>query len=170
MADYYTNYYIHQSGGGITGGRNTNNSPYLEIQLPRVYQRGRGVGAIFSTLWRFLKPLLKAGASFVGHEAIHTGSDILKGIANQKPIKKVLADRSIQVVDKIRDKAASKINSMAGAGAKMVSRKRKKPINSKAVKKFHQFAAIRRVKKKKNNNKLQKTVKTRILDIFSNKN
>lgn len=148
MQDYYTQYYAHQTGRGVANVGY--NEQFQQLQLPRVYQRGRGVGAIFSTIWRFLKPLLKSGASFVGREAVNTGADILQGIANQKPIKQVLADRSIQVVDKIRDKTADKIKSMSGSGA---LGKRKKGINSKASAKRRPFASSLRAAKKKNKKK-----------------
>lgn len=164
--DFYTQYYTHQSGGG----GDYYNDQFLKLQLPRVYQRGRGVGAIFSTIWRFLKPLIKSGVSFMGKEAVNTGVDILHGIANQKPIKQVLKDRSLQVVDKIRDKASNKIKAMSGTG---IDKKRRKIIKSRAALKRYQLNTSLRavqsktIKKKNNKNKSKKNIKTRIIDIFS---
>lgn len=178
MQDYYTQYYFNQSGGGGGGSTINNlNDHFLKLQLPRVYQRGRGVGAIFSSIWRFLKPLLKSGASFVGREAVETGADILKGISNQKPLNQIITDRSLTVVDKIRDNVANKIKSMSGSGFRLKRKlKNKKAIKSSVAKKNPQFDVLRRpsvTKKRKTRNKLNnkktiKRVKSRIIDIFSN--
>lgn len=173
MTNYYTEYYLHQSGGGV-GGHDSRDDNFLQLQLPRVYQRGRGVGAIFSTIFKFLKPLLKSGAKFLGKEALTTGVDVIKGIANQKPIKEVLTNRSLEVVDKIRDNTVNKIKSMRGSGIE----KKRKYINRRASKNDNQFKTNRvgvsskktqskKIRKRKKS-KAQSTVKTRILDIFSN--
>lgn len=167
MDAYYTNYYEQQTGGG-TGG-----DEFLQLKIPRVYQRGRGVGAIFSSLWRFLQPILKTGASYASKELLETGSDILSGIVNQKPLKNVLADRSIQIVDKIRDKTAEKINKMAGAGHKRKKKGMVQTIKGKKIQKTQHFLGFRHPEKN-NNTSTQRKSKTnkfvkqeRILDIFS---
>lgn len=156
MDEYYINYYKNQSGGGHV------NDQYLQLKIPRVFQRGHGVGGIFSGLWRFLQPLLKKGASFASKELLETGSDILSGLSTQKPLKTILADRSIQLVDKIRDKAANKIKNMAGAGTK---RKRKSTsINKHSRKKNNHLVTYPHPSKKKK--VIKNNSKPRILDIF----
>lgn len=158
MEEYYTRYYNHQIGGG--SGENQ----FLQLHIPRVYQRG--VGSIFSSFWRFLQPLLKKGASFASKELLETGADIISGIAAQKPLKNIVADRSIQIVDKIRDKAATHIKSMAGSGTKR--KHRRQSIKGKQKKKFNHSVGHRQpVKKKNSNTKKNKIIKPRILDIFS---
>lgn len=163
MEEYYTRYYNHQIGGG--SGENQ----FLQLHIPRVYQRGRGVGAIFSRLWRFLQPLIKKGASFASRELLETGADIISGVAAQKPLKTIIADRSMQLVDKARDKTVEKIKKMAGAG-----KKRKCTSNSikgsSKKQRSHLVGKRQPAKNKKNTNnrknKLKKQ-KFRILDIFS---
>lgn len=160
MEEYYTSYYNHQIGGGVSS-----NDQFLQLQIPRVYQRGRGVGAIFSNLWRFLQPILKKGASFASRELIETGADILNGIASQKPLKTIIADRSIQLVDKVRNNAADKIKKMAGAGSKRKYSTTSKAIKGRTKKKCVHLVGKRQPAKKKvtkNKNKIK-----RILDIFT---
>lgn len=157
MDEYYINYYKNQVGGG------QGEDQFLQLKIPRVYQRGHGVGGIFSSLWRFLQPLLKKGATFASKELLETGKEILSGLSIQKPIKTIIADRSIQLVDKIRDKAADKIKTMGGAGSK---RKRNlKSINIHSQDKKNHLVGHRQPTKKKKVNKNK--AKQRIIDIFS---
>lgn len=157
MDEYYINYYKNQVGGG------QGEDQFLQLKIPRVYQRGHGVGGIFSSLWRFLQPLLKKGATFASKELLETGKDILSGLTVQKPLKTIIADRSIKLVDKIRDKAADKIKTMGGAGSK---RKRKlKSINILSNEKNNHLVGHRQPEKKKKANKNKS--KQRIIDIFS---
>ncbi len=167
MAELYTQYYIHQSGGGVTYS-----DTFLKFKTPLIYQRGRGVGSIFSTIWRFLQPILKKGAEYASKELLETGSDIISGIADQKPIKDILVNRSLQTIDKIRDKASSKLKSMAGSGRKKRKCNTKtKKNNVKKIKREvkrninHSVGSLRAVKKK--NVSKKKQTKPRILDIFS---
>lgn len=166
MDEYYTKYYSQQTGGGVA------NYEFSPIHMPRVYQRGRGVGSIFSSLWRFLQPLLKTGATYASKELLETGSDILNGIINQKPLNNVLADRSIKIVDQIRDKTAEKIKKMAGAGRKRRRCDNKQHLSKKAIMKKEHFVGFRHPEKSKNNlvkrkNKINNSKNTeRVLDIF----
>lgn len=157
MEDYYINYYKNQIGGGH------GDDQFLQLKIPRVYQRGRGVGGIFSSLWRFLQPILRKGASFASKELMETGADILNGVLTQKPLKTVIADRSINLVDKLRDKAAEKINKMAGAGKKR--KLKSKPIKDRPKKKCYHLVGNRQPSKKKKN--IKTNLKSRVLDIFS---
>lgn len=59
---------------------------------------------------------------FLKKEAINTGSDIISGLTQQKPIKEVLRDRSLQIVDDLKDMASDKIKNkireMTGSGCR----------------------------------------------------
>lgn len=78
MKNVYVKYYTHQSGGG--GRAIIENDEFGNIlRLPKVYQRGRGVGAVFSSFWKYLQPLLFSGANVLKDELIGVGSDILQG-------------------------------------------------------------------------------------------
>ncbi len=155
MEHVYVNYY-RQQAGRQTGGNSYEEDFGDLLKLPRIYQRGHGVGAVFGTLWKFLQPLLSAGTNFLKNELVDTGADVLKGIIEQKPVKDVLINRSVNLVDKLRDKAVNKLNTISGSGRK---RKAKKSINKTAKRKRVQSKALAvRVKNSK---------RPRILDIFT---
>lgn len=146
MDKIYTKYYYHQSGGG----RGLNDEFGDLLRLPRVYQRGRGIGGIFSKFWKYLQPLLRSGGNLLKDELIGTGTDILLG----KTLPNVLRDRSVNVIDSIRDKAVNKIDTMTGSGRK----RKRKSINSSGKRKKPTLCAKKRA--------IKQTPK-RVLDIFS---
>jgi hypothetical protein len=153
MENAYERYYRHQIGSGAS----FQNEFGTLMKLPRVYQRGYGIGGIFSKFWSYLQPLLAPAGNFIANELVNTGADVLKGISQNKPIKTVLYDRSVNVVDRLRDKAVDKLKAMAGSGR---SRKRKpKPINKAAKRK--------RIHSKVHAARVKKAQAPRILDIFS---
>lgn len=175
----YTHYYTQQEGGGIGNVSNefrNNESQFLQIRLPRVYQRGNGVGGFFASIWRFLQPILKSGTNFLKNELSETGIDVLKGINEQKPMKDILRDRSLKMVDNLRDKTVNKIKEMTGSGIK---RKRKNVGSTAINKKANRLRSQSRLRiksskviDKKNKRKPAVSGRTkiknnsRILDIF----
>lgn len=148
----YIKYYSNQSGRGYTGEEF---GPLLRSQ--RIYQKGRGIGGFFGGLFRYLRPLITSALSGLKTEVLQTGSEILQG----KPINDALRDRSIQVIDKLRDKAAEKIKQMAGSGFR-------KSIKGclRGCCKQSKAGRGRGIKRKKRAPKT-KTDKKRIIDIFS---
>lgn len=155
MENAYIRYYQRQTGGGFEEEFGT------LLRLPRIYQRGKGVGGIFGPLWKFLQPLLLPAANFLKNELFETGGDLIKNMAGeQKPIKEVLANRSVQIVDKLRDSAVDKIKHVLSGSGMRGSRKRtKKPINMKNKRRrVHSNIHAVRIKKSKS---------PRILDIFT---
>lgn len=82
---------------------NTNN--LLQLKCLRFYSRCRGVGSIFSNLWKFIQSDISnyKCASIVSKELLET-AEIVNGISIQKPIKSVLISSLTNVVDKIRNK------------------------------------------------------------------
>lgn len=157
MDRYYIKYYTLQSGKGCNI---EDFGPLLRSQ--RISQKGRGIGGFFSGIIRYLKPLLTSALEGLKSEAIQTGSDILQG----KPINEIFRDRSIQIVDKLRDKATEKINKMSGAGI------RKRPQNTIKGRLLNSnkqsITGCRQVKPKKRKNiSKNKLNKKRILDIFT---
>jgi hypothetical protein len=160
---FYLKHYTNQNGSGFE----LDNIGTL-LKTPRIYQRGRGIGGIFSTIFRYIKPLLKSGLSFIKDEALQTGADVLRGISDQKPLKDVLKNRGTEIVNKLRDKAVEKISKMGGSG-----RKRKRNISKVikgSLKKRKTHSNISRVRKKTKPRKkksAKKQKRGRILDIFS---
>lgn len=183
MSDAYVKYYLIQAG---EGSNEDVFGPLLRFSSK--YQRGRGLGGIFSGLFRYLKPILKSGLKYFGKEAIHTGADLISELV-QKPVKEVLRDRSLKIVDNLRDKAVSKIQNMSGSGCKRsiggknkkkcaLVRNRKKIINKRngitgKNKKNKTFRNMKNIKnmgkgiKRKLTPKHLHSKKYRVLDIFS---
>jgi hypothetical protein len=154
----YLKHYSNQHGSGLE----LDNIGLL-LKSPKIYQRGRGIGGIFTTIFRYIKPLLKSGLNFLKDEALHTGADVLRGISDQKPLKDVLKNRGAEIVNKLRDKAVEKINKMGGSGRK---RKNLKPIKGRSKKQKIQSDITRRTKRNKTKRK-SSVKKGRILDIFT---
>lgn len=153
----YLKHYSNQHGSGLE----VDNIGLL-LKTPRIYQRGRGIGGVFSTIFRYIKPLLKSGFNFLKDEALQTGADVLRGISDQKPLKEVLKNRGTEIANKLRDKAIEKINKMGGSG-----RKRKALKSIKGRSKKLKIQSDTSVGSKRNKTKRNSIKKGRILDIFS---
>lgn len=152
MEKVYLKYYVNQIGGGK--GVIYNDEFGDLLRLPRVYQRGRGIGGVFSSFWKYLQPLLMSGAHLLKDELIGTGADILQG----KKLPDILRDRSTNVIDsarnKVVNKVVNKINTMTGSGRK---RKRHHINRSDKRKKLTLCAKKRMIKQ----------TPKRVIDIFS---
>lgn len=110
------------------------------------FQRGRGFGSFFSTVFRTLKPLLSMGlstgkkiltseaAKSVGRTALDIGKDSLKNIAVD-----VLTGKNVkESLDKELESAKEKIaNKISGSGSR--KRKRKSIDHHKLNKKYSLF-------------------------------
>lgn len=171
MSDVYVKYYAIQSGSGFDKERF---GPILRFS-PK-YQRGRGLGGVFAGLLRYLKPMLSSGLKFLIPEAINTGADLLTGINQQKPIKEILRDRSLKIVDNIRDKAVNKINNMSGSGRLLHQLRKRKTVKNKCnsrkkcSKTINLGSIIKNTKKgikRQRNSSAKHSKKHRVLDIFS---
>lgn len=170
MSEAYVKYYLIQSGAGA------NDEVFGPlIRFSPKYQRGRGLGGVFAGLLKYLRPMLSSGLKFLKTEAINTGADLLSGINNQKPIKEILRDRSLKIVDNMRDKAVNKINNMSGSGRLFHQLKKRKTSKNKCSrsKKCNKTINIRNIInrkkgiKRKRNNGAKHSKKLRVLDIFS---
>jgi hypothetical protein len=156
MDRIFTRYYYQQVGREY-GDENI--GPLIRSQ--KIYQIGRGLGGFFSGIFRHIRPLFTSALHGLKSEVLETGADIIRGINIQKPLNEILRDRSVQVVDKLRDKATEKIKKMSGAGLK---RRLQNSIKGCACKKLKQSLVKPRRKKK---NKIKQKPKTRIIDIFN---
>jgi len=73
-------YYLNQAGRGLfTPGIGP---VYSDLLYP---QRGHGIGNIFGSFLRSVRPLLWSGSKAVGHETLRTGGKILTDIAERSP-------------------------------------------------------------------------------------
>ena len=73
-------YYVRQAGGGSYN--NTGIGPIYSI--PPYLQRGHGIGNVFGSLFRWIKPILWSGAKALGRESLRTGGKNLSHIAENR--------------------------------------------------------------------------------------
>jgi len=121
----FDTYYINQAGGG--GDRMSN------FYRGGIYQKGNGLGAILSSVFRAVLPLVKSGAKYIGKEALTTGLDIINdqeasGDSYEKVIKRQMSEAGKRVIKKMRGsgvgrkkkkttiKKNGKCNSLRGGG------------------------------------------------------
>ena len=78
----YNYYYARQAGGAL---------PYF---VSARYQRGHGLGSLFSGLVRSAMPLIKRGAVAVGKGAAKTGVRIADDVVSDQSIKRRPNDAS----------------------------------------------------------------------------
>lgn len=105
MEDIYTQYYSNQIGSGLgqIGPLYTN---------PRFIQHGRGgVGAFFSNLFHYVRPLLQSSFRAVKSQAIKTGKNILSE-AGSKPIKEIIKQQGRLAVEELAEKGLAKLQKM----------------------------------------------------------
>lgn len=60
----------------------------------RPYQRGAGLGTVFSSLFRFLLPVFKAAGRELGKEGLAAGSRILGNVAEGKNLRSAVVDET----------------------------------------------------------------------------
>lgn len=116
MDQKYLEYYNAQSGRGLQFNEDFGSL----INTPKLLQRGRGLGGVFSSLFRYIKPLLYSGLNYFKDEALDAGSQFLSG----KNPNDILREKGLAAVEKLRDKAAEKIQKMTGSGLESQSRSR----------------------------------------------
>lgn len=176
MHTHYTQYYLTQSGRGISDIGNIYKSPGF-------YQTGRGgIGSFFSGLFRNLKPLVSSGFSALKEQSIKTGKDILSEIG-QKPFKQILKEQGKVAATELTQRGIAKLKRkmQKGQGEK---RKKKSTIKRVAKRKKNHFRTKHRPSKKVARKKLTgqgrkrrkktssgiRSKKTRFVDIFDNNN
>ena len=129
-----------QVGGGSSG-----NERYFEgfppyqrgygwfAGMPR--QRGAGLGDIFRSLWRVLKPLAKrvgpvlsSAGKAVGEEGLAATARILNDVVQGGDLKQSLVSEGREGVRNLLGRAERKLASQTGSGSKN-NRKKRKTIN-----------------------------------------
>lgn len=99
----YERYLLNQVGSGI--------GPYYRSSLQ--VQRGRGLGSVFSNLYRVLKPWIVSGSRALGQEVLRSGKEVIQNIDSDKPINLLLKEQGIKSLRNLTEKAA---NAMSGRG------------------------------------------------------
>jgi hypothetical protein len=161
-------YYNTQSGDGLEdiGSVYKGRKFYL--------QSGRGFSSFFSSLWRYLQPLVHSGIDTLKTEALKTGSNILSDVVNQqKPLDQVLKMRGAEALQNLSDQTIQKLKRKLQTGQGYKKRtKRSKSIRRKtSVTKSHSSRRKKKkgknIKKKKKASRSRKQNLKRTLDIFS---
>ena len=109
----WNDYYMEQAGGGVD----------YNTYSGSLYQRGYGMGGMFS---RFMKwviplisrnavPLLKQAATAVGKEALGSVANIEKDALICRPMKDTLKENANSVIDNLKTKAE---HALGGKGIK----------------------------------------------------
>lgn len=149
----YIQYYARQAGGGSL----QNIGPIYS--KARVKQRGRGIGSVFGSIYRFIKPLIASLSPALKSSALSAASGIINDIGN-RPFKESLKSNSKNAVKTFLNAAQKQ----TGTGRSRKSKKKKnKNIKSKSILKKLQSHIGRR----KGNVNKKKILKKRVLDIFS---
>lgn len=105
----------HQHGGGFEG---------------RIFQRGRGFGTparhgagmgdVFRSVWRFLKPMAMGAVRSIGEEGATAGARILSNLAQGADLKETVKNEGREGVRRVIDRASRSLQKGGG-----VSKKRK---------------------------------------------
>ena len=127
---------LQQSGGGVLSFQGyplyQRGHGYF-MGFPR--QRGHGLGNLFKSLWRFIRPiasnlgkaavpLVKSAGRAIGEEGLATGARIINDIVEGKNIKESLVDEGREGVRKLLEKASNKLQKQEGSG--LIRKKRKR--------------------------------------------
>ena len=80
-------------------------------------QRGKGVGAWLSGLFRSAIPLFRSGGKAVGKQLLSSGLDMARDLAfNKVPLKQTFNRRMGEAGDALGEKFKDKISSLSGTG------------------------------------------------------
>ena len=111
-APYYSAYYKSQVGGDI------------DVYAGRPIMGGQGLGGIFKSGWRLIKPLLGKVGKKVAKRALNAGVGVARDAARGKSVKSALKGRARGMAGQLARDLAS--------GTSGASRKRKRATPSRA--------------------------------------
>jgi hypothetical protein len=101
------------------------------------FQRGAGLGSIFSKLFRTATPYLKKGAQYFGNELLDTTFNITDDIMNGEKIKNSVKKRFQESKSRIKNKTKEKFRKILRGNGKNVKikqtlkRKKKKKVKKR---------------------------------------
>jgi len=132
----YRSYYLNQAGG----------SSSLPVFRGSPYQKGHGLGSLFSSLARFAVPLLKRGAKYLGRRALQTGVDIARDVMeDKKDWRAATKHRLKSTANTIMDDVEEKIRRQQGGANKKLYKKRKR-LSATTKKKKKKSKRVKRQK------------------------
>ncbi len=98
------------------------------------YQRGAGVGSIFSGLFRALLPLAKSAGKAIGKQALRSGAEIASDVLAGQSLKQSTKRRSKAAAGKLLAQAQKRIQGGRGLGIKG-TKSRSRTISRKTTRK-----------------------------------
>jgi hypothetical protein len=102
--EYYKNQ-AEQVGYGFSGFKGT------------PYQRGAGLGSFFRSLFRMAVPLLKSTATHVGRQALESGANIARDVAEGRSIDDSFKDHARRGAARLANVAVEKLGRVqSGSG------------------------------------------------------
>jgi len=163
-ADVYTKYYANQAGYG--------DYPPLQTFKGTSYQRGYGIGSIFSSIIRGITPLFqssfaKQAAKTVGNQLLNTGLQVGKDLLQGQNLKEAAKHRFKQAGTEIMRDMGEQMTNQTGSGRK---RRRRKTIKSRVNKKRcgnKRKRKSKKVSKRRKKTKSRKSRKRYLRDILS---
>lgn len=181
----YLDYYKRQASSDDVGPIYKASYGY-QSGFGRHSQIGGGIGSLFSSLFRWIRPIFVSGAKSVGREALKTGSNILTDIAtkgNDVKIKDVVKTRIKEGGKRIQ---SNLIDQMSGRGHSLGKRRqsacsqlsakraRKQPTSTRKPRRKRQAGTKRKTQSKKRtttrkrrSTRTRKTKQKILSDIFS---
>lgn len=141
MERAYVKYYQLQAGGGI-------NDIGPVLQFHPTIQGGRGIGNIFGSLARYLKPILSTGWDIIKKESLDTGKNIFGDIISGANIKESVIGQSKSGVKNLRKSVVNKLHTLYGGSKEKTIKRKAKPNKS--------HSKSKRLRKKE-----------RVIDIFN---
>ena len=120
--DLYQRYYVNQAGSG------------LPVFHGREYQRGYGIGSVFSGLSKLVMPLIKSGAKALGKQALQSGTQVLSDVLQGQNLKQAALRRSKEAGRHLLETASERMLTPPGERVNINRKKRKKTISSKRTK------------------------------------
>ena len=142
----YEDYYRQQQGGGI---------PYF---VGSRIQHGRGLGSLFSSLFRNALPMLKRGLSIFGKHALRTGLDVATDVISKGDNIKDSVQRRISayIPESIKRMGVDENHTIDQTGSGLHRRRKRK----------HSGIKGRKNNKKSKKNKKNKKKHSKLEDIF----
>jgi hypothetical protein len=116
----FENYYCCQSGDG------------MPVFAGARYQRGHGIGSLFSGLFRSIMPLIKKAAPIIGRKALEAGANIIGDVGSGRSFKDSAKQHASNAFSESIKSLFPQFDGQTGSGQR---RKRKRIVSTKRTKK-----------------------------------
>jgi hypothetical protein len=112
----FENYYCCQSGDG------------MPVFAGARYQRGHGIGSLFSGLFRSVMPLIKKFAPVIGKKALEAGANIIGDVSSGRSFKESAKERASSAFSESIKSLFPQSNDQTGSGKRRKRKRAKKDI------------------------------------------